>query len=123
MKRIEELRDLKKRARAIESRLEMLNKRIERLKSRIEAGDFKAVIDLNKCSGCGICADNCPVNAILVENKAHINHRLCKGCGLCASVCPRDAISLGRTLYQKPGIKRGEDSSQQKHEEILNAYI
>jgi UDP-glucose 4-epimerase len=46
------------------------------------------------CTGCGQCADVCPIGAVSVEHgKAHVA-ALCKGCGRCATLCPVGAISL-----------------------------
>lgn len=54
------------------------------------------IIDVDKCTGCTICADKCPVNAIygsrlqpffIVEEK-------CTGCGICYDVCKFDAVSV-----------------------------
>jgi NAD-dependent dihydropyrimidine dehydrogenase PreA subunit len=46
------------------------------------------------CTGCGICIENCPVQAIeLIDDKAFINESECTNCRLCESVCPVGAIS------------------------------
>ncbi len=46
------------------------------------------------CTGCGLCVDVCPVQAIaLVDGHATIAPS-CKGCGRCATVCPADAVTL-----------------------------
>lgn len=54
-----------------------------------------AKVDLEKCTGCGLCADACPAEAIVMENdKAVINKETCIDCGQCVDACPSDAISM-----------------------------
>jgi heterodisulfide reductase subunit A len=48
-----------------------------------------------RCSGCRICNNLCPFNAIeYLEDKgvSFINSALCKGCGTCVAACPAQAI-------------------------------
>ena len=50
-----------------------------------------AVIE-RKCTGCGLCKQNCPFGAIdLVNGKAELN-AACKVCGICVKNCPEKAI-------------------------------
>ena len=50
------------------------------------------VIDLDKCIGCGSCADNCPISCISEKDgKYVINADECIDCGTCAGVCPVEA--------------------------------
>lgn len=56
-----------------------------------------AVIDPEQCSGCGLCAAQCPASAI--QPVAHlpifkVEAALCKGCGACAAACPSKAMQL-----------------------------
>jgi heterodisulfide reductase subunit A2 len=56
----------------------------------------RATINADKCSGCRICNDLCPFNAILFhEDKmvSEVNPALCQGCGTCVAACPAAAIS------------------------------
>jgi ferredoxin len=54
-----------------------------------------AIVDKDKCTGCGTCVDECPSAAIIVENdKAIVHVELCVDCGSCMDVCPSEAITL-----------------------------
>lgn len=83
----------------------------------IEARDPGEIpyIDPNKCTSCGICVRECPVNIIsLVPASANVHvvcssrakgkqvRKVCEigciGCGACKKVCPEDAIILENNL-------------------------
>ncbi len=53
-------------------------------------------VNESKCTGCTVCARNCPVNAIDGERKkAHtIRQDACIKCGLCFTKCKFDAIEM-----------------------------
>jgi len=49
------------------------------------------------CTGCGACADICPVNALHMEEGLPIvDNEWCIGCGVCAVPCPAGAVRLRR---------------------------
>ncbi len=57
----------------------------------------RASVDLQKCTGCGICQDVCPFRVAKVDSqlaKAHIDSTACYGCGVCQRHCPEAAITL-----------------------------
>jgi heterodisulfide reductase subunit A2 len=72
-----------------------------RVLGRIQQGEIelepvRATVDQIKCSGCRICNDLCPFNAILFHEDrmvSEINPALCQGCGTCVAACPAGAIS------------------------------
>ncbi|MDY6836028.1 MAG: 4Fe-4S binding protein, partial [Chloroflexota bacterium] len=77
----------------------------------VELDPYVAVVDQDRCSGSGKCAEACAYSgAIKMEEvqvngasiqKATINPALCKGCGSCAAVCSNNAIEIkGWTLRQ-----------------------
>ncbi len=57
----------------------------------------KAVLDTGKCTFCLTCFRCCPHGAIYwtADNKPVISKVACQGCGICASECPMDAIQIG----------------------------
>lgn len=55
-----------------------------------------ATINETNCSGCRICNNLCPFNAIEYDETKHVSHvitALCKGCGTCVSACPAQVIT------------------------------
>jgi NADH-quinone oxidoreductase subunit F len=54
------------------------------------------VVDEEKCTGCTVCAKNCPVDAISGERKQlhYIDQDVCIQCGVCYTKCNFDAIKL-----------------------------
>ena len=81
------------------------------------------VVDVDRCTGCGICARTCPKNIIRTvdvnrigkyvpcnsRDKGKIVRSVCEvgctGCGACAKVCPRDAIVVQDNLAVIDGSK------------------
>ncbi|MBN2025444.1 MAG: CoB--CoM heterodisulfide reductase iron-sulfur subunit A family protein, partial [Actinobacteria bacterium] len=66
-------------------------------KDRIVTEGVVAVVDADRCAGCGICVQLCPFEAVTLdeENKvAVVNASLCKGCGTCTAACTAGASRL-----------------------------
>jgi NAD-dependent dihydropyrimidine dehydrogenase PreA subunit len=50
-------------------------------------------VDGEKCAGCGVCEDVCPVEAIRVrDGMARIDQHRCNECQACVEACPNQAI-------------------------------
>jgi len=56
---------------------------------------YKAVIDKDKCTQCGLCQDLCRFDAI---NDFQVDIISCEGCGFCYRVCPEEAITMQENL-------------------------
>ena len=45
------------------------------------------------CDDCGLCIDECPLQAIRKEGDRYIlDPEICTECGSCSDICPQDAI-------------------------------
>ena len=53
-----------------------------------------AIVDKEKCVGCGVCKDACGVGAISIDEIAIIDEEKCVSCGACVDACPQGAIEL-----------------------------
>ncbi|MFX1469383.1 MAG: FAD-dependent oxidoreductase [Promethearchaeota archaeon] len=95
----------------------LINSSLEKIEG--EPGNFKVgliqktlFLDQNKCTGCGVCAQKCPIEAIDTFNKGlsnksaisvkfpqavplvfSINKDKCIGCGVCEGLCKAQAIN------------------------------
>ena len=72
-----------------------------RVLGRINQGQLalepvRASVIEEMCSGCRICNNVCPFNAIIFHDDrmvTEINPALCQGCGTCVAACPSGAIT------------------------------
>jgi heterodisulfide reductase subunit A len=70
-------------------------------KKSILAGGVVSSVDVNKCSGCGVCEAVCAFGAVNLEYNERLGRTVavvaeasCKGCGVCAATCRSGAIDL-----------------------------
>lgn len=95
--------------------------------------DHKAHIDLDKCVRCGKCAEVCPYNAIVKnerpcehacradalhmdENqKASIDHEKCVHCGRCVNQCPFGAVVDKSDILSAVRLLTGSGNNQNYH--------
>ena len=64
-------------------------------KPELEHSPVVAQVRESHCTGCEMCVDACPFEAItLVNGKAYVNEVLCEGCGTCSGTCVRAAIDV-----------------------------
>ncbi|MFX1279158.1 MAG: hydrogenase iron-sulfur subunit [Promethearchaeota archaeon] len=101
----------------------LINSNIEKIKGMpgnftVEIKQKSLYLDQNKCTGCGLCAKSCPVEAVDLFNEGlskrsaisvkfpqavplifSIDKDKCIGCGICRGVCKAKAIDY--TLKEK----------------------
>ena len=63
----------------------------------------KITLDASKCTGCGICAAECPTDAladlqVTDSCKLVFRQESCVGCGQCVDICPEKCLHLTRVL-------------------------
>ncbi len=87
-------------------------------------GSQKAVVDGERCVGCGTCVDHCRFGAIsVVKGKAQVNAYACEGCGVCVALCPPSSVELvddvagaltlytGQTVFSTAELVMGRGNS------------
>jgi NADH:ubiquinone oxidoreductase subunit F (NADH-binding)/NAD-dependent dihydropyrimidine dehydrogenase PreA subunit/(2Fe-2S) ferredoxin len=78
--------------------------------AKVCKGLISYVIDPDKCKSCGLCAKNCPVNAITGGKKTvyRIDNSKCIKCGNCLDACKFNAVSkvTGRNMVEVTPSKR-----------------
>lgn len=90
---LQELDQLKARARQVDQELKTLQKRISGLEGK-KAVSHRILVDKELCMGCGRCEDACTRDAIIVREIAEVDQSLCTLCGRCVRECPVDALRL-----------------------------
>ncbi len=83
-------------------------------------------IDIELCTGCGVCIDSCPFKAITVEDGiAHVDET-CNLCGACLDVCDFDAISMSdikKTEFKGDGFKGVWVYAEQRNGKIASVVL
>ena len=64
-------------------------------------GSQKAAIQLEKCTGCGLCAERCPLNNIRLQDKVPQWGNSCTHCMACIDGCPAQAIEYKKATAGK----------------------
>ena len=55
------------------------------------------IVNADECSGCGSCVDECPSEAITLDEEkglAVVDQDECVECGACEEACPSQAIKV-----------------------------
>jgi ferredoxin len=65
----------------------------------------RVTLDASLCTGCGLCAAECPTGALEITVSAEADafqiifqHGKCIACGQCAAICPEKCLTVTRVL-------------------------
>jgi ferredoxin len=70
----------------------------------VHTTNYLPVLDAGRCTGCGLCVEACPVEAMSLvssndpvgrrDKQARVGENLCLGCGVCVPACKRGGLAL-----------------------------
>jgi Pyruvate/2-oxoacid:ferredoxin oxidoreductase delta subunit len=70
----------------------------------VHTTNFLPAVDTERCSGCGLCVEACPVEALAIVSAndpgdrrskvARVDEERCLGCGVCVPACKRAGLAL-----------------------------
>jgi len=72
--------------------------------------DSGNMIDHDRCKGCKLCMDVCPVNMIGANEEGTVDfiperEKICLKCGQCMAVCPNDAVKVASYTYEDDFVR------------------
>lgn len=70
------------------------------------------------CTRCGVCAAECPVQAIDKENPKKVDEKACISCMRCIAVCPHSARKVNAVILGAVGVALKKVCSEHKECEL-----
>ena len=72
----------------------------------------------NKCTNCGLCAQNCPAQAISKENLKVTDSKKCISCMRCVVKCPQSARKVNAAMVSVAALAMKKACSTRKENEL-----
>lgn len=72
----------------------------------------------NHCTGCGLCAENCPAQAISRENLKTADSKKCISCMRCVTECPKSARKVNGAMVSVAAQAIKKACSERKNNEL-----
>lgn len=73
----------------------------------------RPLIDKEKCTGCGLCAIDCPTEALTISQNSErdlyqllFREEACNACGVCEKSCPENCLQLVEKEPQRDGTEK-----------------
>lgn len=72
----------------------------------------------NGCTNCGLCARQCPAQAISLENPKETDSKKCISCMRCTVLCPQSARKLNSAMVSAAALAMKKACSARKENEL-----
>lgn len=72
-----------------------------------------------ECNRCGVCAAECPVQAIHKDNPTKVDKKVCISCMRCVAVCPQKARKVNPLLLSAAGLMLKKACAERKECELF----
>lgn len=71
------------------------------------------------CNNCGVCATECPVNAIDKQNPKKVDEKSCISCMRCVAVCPQGVRKVNPVMLSAASLMLKKVCSERKECELF----
>jgi len=93
------------------------------IENSVAHANYSAVIDPERCQGCGTCIQRCQVHAISEQGGvAVVDREKCIGCGLCVTGCPNEVAELQLKPHREV-VEPPLDYSTWERERLRNRHL